>query len=188
MPTEMYTPPPKQPDSPSSALPPQTDASSLVVDEIQEPATDDWLTNLNAIRQEAEQVSKPTVSAKKTVHPDPDDLLKRVKALHRLRDIQKVVLKGQAMIQKFEQVDPYQLILALLWRGTIVNPSRPRVMGEAEQCIFIGVSKQYVYVNGQKISPTSPDGLQKQLLGAIKNPTNLKSEHILADEQATYEE
>ncbi|MDM8526773.1 hypothetical protein QUF58_01065 [Anaerolineales bacterium HSG24] len=180
MPTEMYTPPPKKP-SKSDATPPSVDAPS-------DDHANDWLADLNTIRQEAEQTHKSASPTKKITLPDPDDLLKRVKALHRLRDIQKVVLKGQAMIQKFEQVDQYQTILALLWRGNIANPSRPRYMSEAEQCIFIGVSGQHVYVNGQEITPTTPDGLQKQLLGAIKNPTNLKSEHILADEQATYEE
>ena len=178
MPTKMYIPSPKK-----SAKP---DISSI--DEPQDNQADNWLADLNTIRQAAEQTHESASPVQKVTFPDPNDLLKRVKALQRLRDIQKVVLKGQAMIQKFEQVDTYQAILALLWVGNIANPSRPRVMSEAEQCIFIGVSKQHVYINGQKITPTSPDGLQKQLLITIKNPVNLKSEHILADRQATYEE
>lgn len=133
---------------------------------------DDWLKELQLIREEAkaEQREKQAErEAKAAQLKSTVDLLKQVNGLEFLRDIQKNVLNGQGLLEQLDDTGKYERALALRWDGPMAAPTRPKDEGQAQHGILIGVAKNQLFVNENLVSPATSQALQKSLLQLLRN-------------------
>ncbi|MCB9098237.1 MAG: hypothetical protein H6632_01765 [Anaerolineales bacterium] len=133
---------------------------------------DDWLTELQLIREEAkaEQREKQAAHEAKVAQlKSTVDLLKQVNGLEFLRDIQKNVLNGQGLLEQLDDTGKYDRALALKWDGSIAAPTRPKEEGQAQHGILIGVTKDQLFVNENLVSPATSQSLQKSLIQLLRS-------------------
>lgn len=129
--------------------------------------TNDWLTELDKIQ---EKEKRRTLKGK-TLPKEIKRLLRESQALQLLQDIQAKLLNGKGVIQFFESVNGYDLVIALLWAGSYSNPQKPDPDNEAENLhIFVGISQNRLWVNGKPVAKVTPQVLQASLLEAINSP------------------
>ena len=128
---------------------------------------DNWIDELRRIRAEQQEADSPAESSPQAID---EDLLKKVRAFEFLRDIRKELLGGVGRIELFENAQGYDIILALMWDGSVANPKPPRSGSKEARYIFIGVVNHKIWVNGQLVTDNTPSALQSRLLEAIRNP------------------
>jgi len=100
----------------------------------------------------------------------PDALLQQVHALQLLRDMKQFLLDGIGKIELFEDASGYDLVMVLMWNGTIAKPEMPRSNSKQRRHIFIGVRDNKLYVNGKHVPTATEQALQEALLAAAENP------------------
>ena len=133
---------------------------------------DDWLTELQLIREEAKAEQREKQAAREAQAAQLKstvDLLKQVNGLEFLRDIQKNVLNGQGLLEQLDDTGKYERALALRWDGSIAAPTRPKEGEQAQHGILIGVTKDQLFVNENRVSPATAQTLQKSLLQLLRN-------------------
>lgn len=134
----------------------------------------DWLDQLDQIREDAEKQRKDKVDALDLSilgrKSKATKLLSQVDALKSLRKVRSVLLKNKATIDTFDQSKQYDQVMALIWQGSIANPSTPNPDDNSEYFyILVGVKRGRVYVNGKQISANTPEALKAALVTAAKN-------------------
>lgn len=123
----------------------------------------DWYKKL----QELKTSQKPELPIAQNVKPDK--LLGQVEALRLLKDVNRFLLDGVGRIELFEDASGYDLVMALMWNGSISEPAKPRANSKHRHHIFIGVRDECLYVNGKRIKPGTSN-LQRALLSAAESP------------------
>lgn len=138
---------------------------------------DDWLDQLNQIRE----ADKAQHQAKTQVEPEPPpqnlaaDLFRQSKAHELLRQVQKVLLGGQGVVDLFDQTKAYDRLMTLVWQGPISDARRPDPDDpEPYNYILVGVRKGQIWVNNKRVPNATPEALKQALLAACKNPRREK--------------
>lgn len=138
---------------------------------------DDWLDQLNQIREE----DKAKWQVKPEAEPPPPppnlavELLQQVKAHELLRQVQKALLGSQGTLDVFDRGQDYERLLALVWQGPISEARRPDPDDpELYSYILVGVRKGQVWVNNKRLPEATPEALKQALLAACKNPRREK--------------
>lgn len=137
----------------------------------------DWLDELHQLREEDKaqrQADLKSLNLSVLTSQQVETttlLLHRCDAHNLLRRLQKVLLDGKGTIDIFEQKSNYDRIITLAWQGPISaaripDPEDP----EDYNYIYVGVKRGKVYVNGEELSPVTPDALKPALVKAAKNP------------------
>ena len=125
-----------------------------------------WQKKLKKLRDNHQTKETPP----KTTIGKSDALLKQVHALQLLRDMKQFLLDGVGKIELFKNTNGYDLVLALMWNGTISKPEIPRSESKQRRHIFIGVRGGEIYVNGKHVPIATEQALQDALLAAAENP------------------
>ena len=88
---------------------------------------DDWLDQLNQIREADKAKHQPKTEAE--LAPPPQnlavELLRQIKAHELLRQVQRALLGGQGTLDTFDRAQDYDRLLALVWQGPISEARRP---------------------------------------------------------------
>jgi hypothetical protein len=137
--------------------------------------SDDWLTELQKLREEDE--------AKRQAELDKLDLsvisrqnqtaqiLRDSDAHNLLRKVQKVLLNGKGIIDIFDRTKQYDRAIALIWQGPISNARIPKPDDPDDyHYILVGAKGGNLYVNGRCLKGTTPETLKSALVWASKNP------------------
>ena len=132
---------------------------------------DEWLQQLKAIRtddQKKLQVEKE--KAEKTKQEQAEALLHRSEAHNLLRQVQKVLLNGEGMIRVLDEIEEYDLALALFWQGSVSTARKPTRSDEGYSYILVGVREDALFVNDEKLPDFRVETLKASLLKACKHP------------------
>jgi len=137
--------------------------------------SDDWLTELQKLREEDE--------AKRQAELDELDLsvisrqnqaaqiLRDSDAHNLLRKVQKVLLNGKGIIDIFDRTKQYDRAIALIWQGPISDARIPKPEDPDDyHYILVGAKGDNLYVNGRRLKGTTPETLKSALVWASKNP------------------
>ena len=138
---------------------------------------DDWLEQLRQIRAEQRQVAEPPVGSNASSR-GPDRLLKESRAFEFLRDMRRELLGGSGRIESFDNAGGYDVVLVLMWDGSIAQPKSPRAGSAEGYQIFVAVRDQRLWVNGQPVVANSAEALQRALLEAARNPTKRRGDSL----------
>jgi hypothetical protein len=144
--------------------------------------TDPWLDQLRQLHDadKAERQSKTEVQEQaEQQEKERQDLalalLQTSRAHELLRRLQKALLDGQGTLDVYEKSDNYDRAIVLAWQGPISAARRPTPKdSEDYRYILVGAREGRLLVNGDEVSPPTPNALKAALLAASKNPATQK--------------
>lgn len=137
--------------------------------------SDDWLDELRKIREEDQaRVQAQTDALELSMLNRKNqaiDVLRQSDAHNLLRQVQKVLLGGQGVLDIFDTTQQYDRAIALKWQGPIAQARRPRTEDpDSYQYILIGAKGDKLFVNNKLLKSATPETLKSALLWASKNP------------------
>jgi hypothetical protein len=134
---------------------------------------DSWLAQLKQLRQADEARQRVQELQRKRLQDQTGptaDLMSQSRAHALLRQVQKVLLGGEGIINVYEDVEGYDQALVLMWQGAVSKARKPDWVEEPYSYILVGVKEGQVWVNGQALSEASPEAMKTALLAASKEP------------------
>ncbi len=135
--------------------------------------SDEWLEQLHQLH-EADKAKRQTEIEQKQPEVEPDEasnLLRESKAHELLRQVQKVLLGGEGVLDIFDRAGDYDRVISLVWQGPISEARKPDPDDpEAYSYILVGVRQGKLWVNGKRLFSTTPEALKTALLRASKKP------------------
>ena len=137
--------------------------------------SDDWLDELQKLREEDEVRQRTQVEALDTSvlnrQNQAGQALRQCDAHNLLRKVQKVLLGGKGVIDIFDTTQQYDRAIALIWQGPISNTRLPRPEDPDDYLyILVGAKGDKVYVNHRRLKNVTPEALKAALLWASKKP------------------
>ncbi len=137
--------------------------------------SDDWLDELRKIRDEDQarvqaQTDKLDLSVLKRKN-QAIDVLRQSDAHYLLRQVQKVLLDGNGVIDIIDATQQYDRAIVLKWQGPIALARQPQSKDPEEyHYILIGAKGDQLFVNDRLLKNATPEMLKSALVWASKNP------------------
>jgi hypothetical protein len=81
-----------------------------------------------------------------------------------MRQIQKVLLKGEGTLRFYESVGGYNRAIVLMWKGPVSAASKPANLKDVDVSIIVGANDMGIFVNDKKLAKPTPEALKQALL------------------------
>lgn len=134
---------------------------------------DDWIAQLQQVYEtdKARQQAKEQDQAAQKKKNLADAFMQQSRAHDLMRQIQKVLLKGEGFLRFYEDVGDYHRAIALMWKGPISAASKPANLKDVDVSIIVGANDEGIFVNDQKLAEPTPETLKKVLLNLVQDLT-----------------